>query len=210
MEGELMPWDGKHSLAANWPNDDFSGWMYSIFDRSIPDFDHDRFNAWIDVVIESRDPGLLLMAPLCTAAPTEPVAVKQVCVVGEELIHPIEKVELIMTTPFETIPLSVLEASKLVPMVDAKGKKVKQDEWQDREWLDTTKPCTTVLEKPVAEKLKGCDHASKLATLKMKVCPCQWITPLPKKDEKESDFTKRMEAWVVKRTRQAKRVGFQI
>jgi len=86
VDGELMPWDGKHSVESNWPNDD-SGWMTDVFNTSIPDFDWDRFRTWIRSVRASGDPQLLLAAPLCTPAPPTPT-VKQTCVVGEDLLDP--------------------------------------------------------------------------------------------------------------------------
>jgi hypothetical protein len=90
MEGELMPWDGKHSLESNWPNED-SGWMQDIFDKFIPDFDFDRFKEWINTVRLTQNSALLLQAPLCTSAlGTEPV-VKKTAVIGEQLVFPAPK-----------------------------------------------------------------------------------------------------------------------
>lgn len=87
VEGVLMPWDGKHSLESNWPNVD-SGWMVDIFNASIPDFDWDRFGVWLTELVNTKDPQLLLRAPLCTAAPQAAPQVKQACVVGDTMLVP--------------------------------------------------------------------------------------------------------------------------
>lgn len=105
-EGVLVPWDGKHSLENNWPNVDTDGWMYTVFEKSIPDFDWDRFQAWITEVWSTRgqDPWAysetgegrhpLLKAPLCTSAPTEVITVKVPSVVGDELVLPKPKADV--------------------------------------------------------------------------------------------------------------------
>jgi hypothetical protein len=90
MDGVLMPWDGKHSLESNWPNED-SGWMGEVFRASVPDFHWERFETWIQQIWDTRDPELLLQAPLCTAANVETPTVKQECVVGDTLLHPAPK-----------------------------------------------------------------------------------------------------------------------
>jgi len=90
MEGALMPWDGKHSLESNWPNED-SGWMGLVFAKSVPDFHWERFETWIEQIYETRDPELLLRAPLCTSADVVTPIVKQPMVVGEELLQPAPK-----------------------------------------------------------------------------------------------------------------------
>jgi hypothetical protein len=90
MEGVLMPWDGKYSMDSNWPNED-SGWMADVFAKSVPDFHWERFEHWIEKIWVTRDPGLLLRAPLCTAANVETPVVKQPCVVGDTLLLPAPK-----------------------------------------------------------------------------------------------------------------------
>lgn len=90
MEGVLMPWDGKHSLESNWPNED-SGWMGEVFRKSVPDFHWERFETWIEQIYETRDPELLLRAPLCTSANVETPTVKQPMVVGDEMMLPVPK-----------------------------------------------------------------------------------------------------------------------
>jgi len=88
IEGELMPYWGDCPADTNWPNED-SGWMRDLFDEFIPDFDYGRFNNWIDRLWETRDPQLLLQAPLCTSAGvTESPVVKQTCIVGDALVDP--------------------------------------------------------------------------------------------------------------------------
>jgi hypothetical protein len=86
VDGVLMPWDGKR-LESNWPNED-SGWMVDVFEKSIPDFDRDRYWDWICDMRATRNPDLLLRAPLCTSAPTVPTEVKHPCVVGDDLLRP--------------------------------------------------------------------------------------------------------------------------
>jgi len=83
-DGELMPWDGMHPEDTNWPNVDESGWMMDMFNTFIPDFDHDRFNQWIDCINETGDTDLFLQAPMCTD-PSTPIAVKIDSIVGDEL-----------------------------------------------------------------------------------------------------------------------------
>ena len=81
VEGELMPWDGKHSIEANWPNED-SGWMGDVFADFVPDFDWERFETWIEQIETTQDASLLLRAPLCTPPGPQPVVVKIPSVVG--------------------------------------------------------------------------------------------------------------------------------
>jgi len=120
VEGVLMPWDGKHSLESNWPNED-SGWMGETFRKSVPDFHWERFETWIEQIYETRDPELLLKAPLCTSANVETPTVKQPMVVGEELLLPTPK-----------------------PSVDAPVAK-------DKEELDGTRPLTDEADAKSAE-----------------------------------------------------------
>jgi len=87
VEGALMPWDGKHSLESNWPNED-SGWMMDQFVQDIPEFDFDRFEDWIGQIWYERDAGLLLRAPLCTPAVGSVLTSKVVCVAGDEMLVP--------------------------------------------------------------------------------------------------------------------------
>jgi hypothetical protein len=91
-EGVLMPWDGKHSLESNWPNED-SGWMIDQFVGDIPDFDFDRFEDWIGQIWYERDAGLLLRAPLCTPAVGSVLTSKVVCVAANEMVVPAEPLD---------------------------------------------------------------------------------------------------------------------
>jgi hypothetical protein len=91
MDGVLMPWDGKHSVESNWPKDDNTGWMGQVFAKSIPDFHWERFEHWIERIWETRDPQLLLQAPLCTSANVETPTVKMPSVVGDTLLLPAPK-----------------------------------------------------------------------------------------------------------------------
>lgn len=89
VDGELMPWDGRHSIEVNWPNEDETGWMDDLFNKFIPDFDAERFAGWITAMRVAQNPELLLQAPLCTSAgAVEPIAVKQPCIVGDSLELP--------------------------------------------------------------------------------------------------------------------------
>jgi len=94
LEGVLMPWDGKLAKESNWPNED-NGWMNDCFNRFIPDFDHDRFNTWIESVFVSGDASQLLCAPLCTPQTSDLPLPKLSCVVGDVLhiIPPKEEVK---------------------------------------------------------------------------------------------------------------------
>jgi len=65
--------------------------MGEVFRASVPDFHWERFETWIEQIWETRDPQLLLQAPLCTAANVETPVVKQPCVVGDILLLPAPK-----------------------------------------------------------------------------------------------------------------------
>lgn len=146
--GVLAPWDGKHSLESNWPNED-SGWMMDLFLKDIPDFDMDRFEDWIGNMWYTRDASLLLQAPLCTP-PTAVSEVKQPCVVDEEMLVPASPVDVkkdkeeaneasptsetsddsscplrcdCCMKPVESAPAVVIAANKAVPHVNKKGVK---------------------------------------------------------------------------------------
>jgi len=81
-----MPWDGRHPVETNWPNED-SGWMMDLFVKDLPDFDHDRFTSWIARLWATKDASLLLQAPLCTPPPPAPV-VKVESLVGDDMVVP--------------------------------------------------------------------------------------------------------------------------
>lgn len=86
VDGELMPWDGKHSIEANWPNED-SGWMNDMFLKFIPDFDFDRFRGWVSETILTHNSKMLLAPPLCVPVKQGPLEVKQDCVVGDDIFQ---------------------------------------------------------------------------------------------------------------------------
>jgi hypothetical protein len=131
-DGSMMPWFGRYSAETNWPNED-SGWMLTQFELFIPDFDWDRFRGWIIAIKHSRDPGLLLQAPLCTPLSDTPVVVKQACIVGEQLElpptpppEPKGKEEEVSFTESEEsseeeIPSPVSVAAESVPKLASKG-----------------------------------------------------------------------------------------
>lgn len=150
VEGMLMPWDGKHSLESNWPNED-SGWMIEQFTESIPDFDFDRFEDWIGQIWYERDAGLLLRAPLCTPDVGQVLTSKVVCVAGDEMLAPVNPPVLVAKDKEEMssesvarsdgppglvmddesdeegeIPEVVQTAEQAVPVVTEKGTKAPQ------------------------------------------------------------------------------------
>lgn len=130
LEGELMPWDGRHSLDTNWPNED-SGWMDELFDQFIPDFDRARFNNWILSVYQSGDAMNLLRAPLCTSAPESPPAIAISCVYGDSirLVEPVIVGDVeVGALPDqeelpELLPLEVETAAAVVPNLKKSGLK---------------------------------------------------------------------------------------
>lgn len=138
-EGELMPWDGTYDTDTNWPNED-SGWMQTMFDSFIPDFDHERFASWISLMKSSADPSMLLQAPMCTD-PSTPINVKLDSVVDDQLYQvpatPVEvptpkdyqeELENALAAAFE-VPPEVTEAQTAVPVpkpLAAKGKRSQQ------------------------------------------------------------------------------------
>lgn len=133
-EGILTPWAGKYSLDTNWPNED-SGWMTDLFNQFIPDFDWDRFHDWIWSVRYSRDPQMLLQAPLCTGVPdtTKPSVT---CVVGDEFVAVPQK-PAAAEPPAEAeeqqpIPVVVEEAVQTVPDLTPEGLKKPRVTKQER------------------------------------------------------------------------------
>jgi hypothetical protein len=118
-EGALMPWDGKHGLDTNWPNEKRE-WMWDIFEQSIPDFDENRFRTWIRGVAESGDARELLRAPLCTAAQSVPLVTKVAAVVGDEVVLPVPGQEAAVAPPDdkgkEELVIEVAEKAELIPV----------------------------------------------------------------------------------------------
>ena len=51
----------------------------------MPDFDFDRFRAWISETVLTHNPKMLLAPPLCVPVKQDPIEVKQNCVVGDDL-----------------------------------------------------------------------------------------------------------------------------
>jgi len=201
-EGLLMPWDGKHSLESNWPNQD-SGWMYDWFNHCIPDFDHTRFAVWLVQVEASGDAARLLQAPLCTAAPDAPTT-KRSCVVGEELNLASEAV------PNDPLPESDFESDDMPALENMGGRMA--------DLLASAEEKTPVVtDKGVKERTKSlfvtagaqrpgikpnlCNHPRKPG----QVCPCLWKPPSRRKDETAEDHAVRVKEWKKKRKYVAKK-----
>lgn len=85
--GELAGVASYHSMApvsVQYPNL-YGEWMLDIANKQLPDFDHDRFTAWVTAV--GVDPLRALKAPLC-AEPKPVVRVKVQAVVNGEEARP--------------------------------------------------------------------------------------------------------------------------
>lgn len=133
-QGMLMPWDGKYDGVANWPNVDNTGWMDYVFEQFLPNFDHARFDTWIEDIRVTGNKELFLWPPLCVPPPVDPTKVKHSCVVGDDL-HIVDQAVTKQQTNTEygdndlkdevKHDCSVVdEAAALVPILDAKGKKL--------------------------------------------------------------------------------------
>jgi hypothetical protein len=221
--GDLAPWDGRHPSDSNWPNDD-SGWMMDLFNKFIPDFDHDRFTDWLDEVAITRRRELLLQAPLCTAAPTEIPTVKTACVVGDDIAYPPAPESVVGTVANETVPLlsdeeyeatylrelfpsavprEVVDAAKLVPLVGTDG-------------LKTGKPAPA--QSPRRRSRKGtanavaCPHPVKLnsKTREPYSCPCTWVAPSRKPSQTKAEYDAYLATWRDKRAHAAKKCGLKL
>ena len=211
VEGRLTPWYGQFSRETNWPNED-SGWMIDVFNASIPDFDYDRFQAWIDEVYATGNAELLLQAPLCTAAATTPPVAKQTCVIGDELhiVDPVPKdkgkeeertsevwkftdEELVDT---DCIPASVRNAAKSVPIVGTNGLKARN---KPKKVAARTAPAP-------------CSHTKRTnkETGATYTCPCQWSPPKKKDDEPQPVFAERLSQWKQLRKKVARKHGLTI
>jgi len=233
VEGELMPWDGKHSLEANWPNED-SGWMGDVFERFIPDFDWERFETWLESVETSQDPMMLLRAPLCTPAGFVTPAVKQPCVVGDNLIVPADKgkQELDGSLPGITTaaPDAPASTSSVASTVEEEPKPVLEVVVEDQ---PATQVATTAVQlaegfvpvvdsrgrrarpktgpKPVSvsnvPRTSDAGASKPPVISKKHTDPREWVKPKIRDDETAGDFTTRCIQWNKKRRQVAKRLG---
>lgn len=188
VDGVLMPWDGKHSLESNWPNED-SGWMVDVFNASIPDFDWERFDDWIDQVLSTRDPRYLLEAPLCTAAPETAPAVKQECVVGEQLCVPV------------SVPKDKEEADAPRPSPSLWADEVDNAESSLPQCVEQADEVVPVV------KPRGAKSESRAAGPKKFSDPREWAPPKAWEQETPEQFEARLKAWGSKRLSVAKRLG---
>jgi hypothetical protein len=225
--GELCPWEGKFAIESNWPNED-SGWMIDVFNASVPDFDFERFHEWMNRVRFGAEPGLLLQAPLCTAHPDSYPKVKVPCVVGEELMTPVDqppadaqvpkdKEEADCMKPVdeveqvagaveqEPIPVAAVEQAKLadalIPVVGEGGKRV-----------DKAAP-RQVSPRKVVEPKRGvvmgkCSHKPFLKKDGSKAdCVCQWTPPKRRGEESQAAYKSRISDWEKVRNAVAKKRG---
>lgn len=214
--------------------------MHDVFHSFVPDFDWERFEGWIGQLSTTRDPGLLLRAPLCTAAPESYPPVKQVCVVGEELMTPVAKAadaadskgkgevsgEDVRCDP--VTPLNPLSVSSI---------------WKftEDDLVDPTVPtCFGQWTKPVVEAEakvpivgpggKRVQEGKKVTVLSTKLSnkattdkksvdagskkkftdPREWTEPKKWDQESDSDFSARLVQWRKKRATVAKRLGVKL
>jgi hypothetical protein len=229
-----MPWDGKHSLESNWPNED-SGWMGAVFAKFIPDFHWERFETWIEQIYETRDPGLLLKAPLCTSENVETPTVKQPSVVGDVLLMPVpkpstdapvakDKEELDGTRPVADGLTIEAELAHVEPVSEH------QDEQEDRASSDNKSLQSSALAVvEAAAKLvpmvgeggkrvrKDAVHKASKSEAKAEVGewtgeedPRLWTPPKQKKHETAEVYKLRLAGWQAKQAKVAKRLGLTL
>jgi len=207
VDGVLMPWDGKHSPEANWPNVD-SGWMVDVFNSAIEDFDWDRFRMWTATMRLVRDPEMLLRAPLCTSAKDAVLITKKPCVVGDEF--PLDQASVVVPnqsideggtflppkekeeasegmTPEPGMPVLVdqplaqaIAAAKLVPVVGPDGGQVPKR-----------------MPKLAAEKKTPAD-------------PRNWVMRKQRVGESAAEFAAYQKGWKSLRSKVAKRLGVKL
>jgi len=210
MEGELMPWDGKHSLEANWPNED-SGWMGDVFQRFVPDFDFERFEGWIASIWETRDPQLLLRAPLCTPAGLLPVVVKIASVVGDELVLPVpkddkgkEELDEIVPTPLPPSTEAAVDTPKCEPSLESGSTSYTGSAVAVAEAFV---PKVDSQGRRVVEKQAQAAPAEPKQPAKAHTDPREWVVPKQRTNETKEVFQARLKQWEKKRREVAKRLG---
>jgi hypothetical protein len=228
--GVLAPWDGKFSAESNWPNED-NGWMNDEFQVFIPDFDHQRFQGWIDATRAARDPANLLKAPLCTAHPDSYPPVKQPCVVGEQLMHPAAQ------PPADALPPKAKEEADEPP-----GWRSTNGTWKFTEsdlfdssvlapqsvmsamtQIETVNQMIPIVgergKRVTAEDLptqrearpKKCTHpVYRTRDGEVKDCVCQWTAPKQKFEEDTASYKTRLAKWTKLRNATAKKRGVTI
>jgi len=213
VEGELMPWDGKH-LESNWPNEDETGWMVQVFDTDIPDFDWARFRGWITAMDHSRDSELLLRAPLCTsAARLEAPVVKVPCVVGEEMVPqaPVEP-------PAGAVPAAPGSDAGATLSADASAElPPKEKEEADAPVALPAAVVAAEVNVPVVEAATGLKKHQRTGTAKTpqkaegraheRTCPSKWVEPKKRDNETDLAFRARLAKWKATRAKVAKRLG---
>lgn len=209
--------------------------MIDVFNASIPDFDFDRFEEWIEHMRSSRDVASLLHAPLCTAHPDSYPPVKVTCVVGEELMQPVDEPATDAPTTKgkeeaheeDAAPLYVNAVWKFTeeelmdidvyPAINALEQIAKANalipvvgEGGKRVQADQQAAKPEAQKAPAVVKGKCSHETFRTREGEVRECVCQWTPPKQKFQEDGAAYKSRLIKWKQLRNATAKKRGIKL